>query len=223
MIKLSKLAQLLTTHAQPLKWALALLIINASTYSFALQHGSVKFDNQSIQIASFCLSGFVYFFVVYRLARPFGVQDLQALLILLFLPSFLLVDSTIKHALIITVLLCRWHKVSRIIGSTAAAIVGIALLYFGLPSLLYYYIYSPQNKVLFSKTDGVYYLYGYAWQNIPRTTYLLFRKVELLPGISLEKKVTDYTSDKPVTVIRTPEGKYKIVDIPSDIPSEIQK
>ncbi|MBP6745413.1 hypothetical protein KA344_09260 [bacterium] len=211
----NNLVSFVTKNAQSLKWAIALIIVNASTYSFVLKNGTVQFDNQFIQILSYCLSGLLYSFIVFRQLKPRGAQDIQALLILLFMPSFLFIDSTVKQALIILVFTVRWHRLTRIAGATVSTLAAMAMIYFGFPCFQYYYIQSDSNKVLYSRTDGIYCLYGYPWQNVPNTTYLLFRKVQLLPGISLAKKICDYTSDKKVIVTRTTEGEYKIVDIPT--------
>ncbi len=211
----NNLVSFVTKNGQSLKWAIALIIVNASTYSFVLKNGTVQFDNQFIQILSYCLSGLLSLFIVFRQLKPRGAQDIMALLLLLFMPSFLLVDSTVKQALIILVFAVRWHRVTRIAGATLSALAAMALIYYGFPCFLLYYIHPVSNRVLHSRTDGIYCLYGYPWQNVPSTTYVLYRKVQLLPGISLAKKICDHTTDKKVIVTRTIEGEYKIVDIPT--------
>ena len=211
----NNLVSFVTKNAKSLKWAIALIIVNASTYSFVVKNGTVQFDNKFIQILSYCLSALLYSFIVFRQLKPRGAQDIQALLILLFMPSFILIDSTVKQALIILVFAVRWHKITRIAGATVSTLAAMAMIYFGFPSLQCYYIEPDSNRVLYSRTEEIYYLYGYPWKNVPSTTYLLLRSVQLLPGISLAKKICDYTSDTEVFVTRTTEGEYKIVNIPT--------
>lgn len=212
-----RLLSSVTTHSEALNWALALLVVNASTYGFATQHGYLRFDNEVVRIILSCFSCLLVPFVIFRLFKPRSAQDIQALIILLLLPNCFDLGSTLQQILIALLLLSRWHKVTRIVGASLAIPTAAVLTYISVGQYLFYHQKSYSPAALYSRTDGIYCLYGSKWKEEDDTRYFLLRQVQLLPGISLANWICDYSSYKPVTVIRTPEGKYRIVDITSEI------
>jgi len=211
-----RLLSSVTTHSEVLKWALALLVVNASTYGFAMQHGTLKFDNEVVRVILSCFSCLLVPFVIFRLFKPRSAQDIQALILLLLLPNCFSLGM-LTPILIAIVLLFRWNKVARIVGASLAIPAVAAVAYIGVSLSLFHHQYTAKPAALYSRTDGIYCLYGSKWKDEDETRYFLLRQVQLLPGISLASWICDYASYKPVTVIHTPEGKYKVVDIPSEI------
>lgn len=218
--KRTRLATFFTSQAKPLTWAMALVVVNLLIGGFFEQQGHWEFDNETVAKASSYLSMGLYLFVVFRLIKPNGVQDIQALILLLILPN-------LEHPLmgigrlwlLLIVLAFRWTKFSRVVGLTAIALSiwmgsiamtclnGTAMASPG----------SPKGGEFCSKTDGIYFLYKFHYIWVPENVYGLFRQVPILPGIQLVKRVDLLFSRKEVCVCRTPEGNYTIVDGPPEV------
>lgn len=215
--KRTRLAIFFTTQAKPLTWAMALIVVNLSIGGFFEQQGHWEFTNDNAAEASSYLSYALYTLTLFRLIKPKGVQDIQALILLLILPNS---DSPLlylgREILLVIILVFRWTRFSRIVGLTAVAatlIMASALMNClhceggGVP-------YSPKNGELCSKTDNIYFLYRFPCGWYTNYAYGLFRQVPIIPGLQLIKRLDYINTDKTVCVCTTPEGNYIIVDGP---------
>ncbi len=216
----TKLAAFFTSQAKPLTWAMALIVVYLLIGGFFDLQGHWEFDNENVAKVSSYLSMALYLLVVFRLIKPSGVQDIQALILLLILPN-------LEHPLmgigrlwlLLIVLAFRWTKFSRVVGLTAIALSiwmgSLAMtclcgIETASPS-------SPKGGEFCSKTDGIYFLYKFHYDWVPANVYGLFRQVPILPGIQLVKRVDLLNSSREVCVSRTPEGNYTIVDGPPEV------
>ncbi|CAN5468914.1 hypothetical protein BH11CYA1_BH11CYA1_20080 [soil metagenome] len=213
----AKLSTFFASQATPLTWAMALIAVNILIGGFFEQQGHLEFDNENIANASYYLSITLYLLAIFRLIKPRGSQDIQALILLLILPNL---DKPVMYLgramLIMIVVLFRWTRLSRVVGLTAVTLsllIGPVLMTCisihgsGIP-------YSPKTGELCSKTDEIYCLYRFPCGWYTKYAYGLFREVPLLPGIKLVKRIDELATDKNVCVCTTPQGNYIIVDGP---------
>ena len=220
MNKPSTLTPLLTTYAQPLKWTLALIVLDLSTCGFAAQHGRPVFDSESIETISSCLSALLYLFVTYRLFKPRGVQDIQALMLLVLLPDppFVYVVWT-KQFFLLIVLAYRWKRYQQRLGLAIIALQTIQLvIYLNTNSPCWLSDQTPETPktgVFYKKIDELYSLYQYRGPCLQQKRYVLFRQVQLCPGVSLLKKIGWRVSGQPVSARQTRVGSYTLFDAPA--------
>lgn len=222
MNKPNNLTPLLTTYAQPLKWALALVVVYLSTVLFTAQHGLVAFDSNIVATVSTCLSCFLYLFTTFRLVKPRGVEDIQALMLLVLLPDppFAYVVWT-KLIFILIILAFRWTSLERKLGLIAIALQIIQLIIdlgssnCRLPPYYHYLPDSPGTGILCSKTDDLHYLYKYPTENSKYKRYVLFRQVKLCPGVKLIRRLAWRTSNQENSARRNPDGTYTVFDDPA--------
>lgn len=220
MNKFSKLATILTTQAKPLTWAMALIAVHLLIGGFYARQGYWEFNNESIAKVSSYLSIFLYLFVLFRLIKPKGAQDIQATMLLLILPNLEHPLMGIGRVLFLLVVLAfRWTGFSRVVGLTAVSLVLLItpMIMSCLSSENCAIPYSPKTGEFCSQTDGVYFLYKYHYSWVPTPVYGLFRQVQIFPGIRLVKPIDNLFSSRDVCVCRTPEGNYTIVDGPPEI------
>ncbi len=222
MNKPNNLTPLLTTYAQPLKCTLALIVVYLSSVLFEAEHGRVVFDSEIIATVSTCLSCMLYLFVTFRLVKPRGVEDIQALILLVVLPDppFAYVVWT-KLVFILIILAFRWTSLERKLGLIAIAlqIVQLTIDLGGstcrLPPYYHYLADSPGTGIMCSKTDDLHYLYKYPTENSKYKRYVLFRQVKLCPGVNLVKRLAWRTSDQENSARRNQDGSYTVFDDPA--------
>jgi hypothetical protein len=223
MNKPSNLTPLLTTYAQPLKWTLALIVLDLSTSGFTAQHGRPVFNNELIETISSCLSALLYLFVIYRLFKPRSVQDIQALMLLVLLPDppFVYVVWT-KQFFLLIVVAYRWKRYQQKLGLAIIALQIVQLvIYLNTNSPCWLSDQtpdSPKTGVFYRKIDELYSLYQYRGPCLQQKRYVLFREVQLCPGVSLLKKVAWRVSFQPVSATKTRNGTYSLWDVRPDIP-----
>lgn len=156
-----------------------------------------------------------YLFILYRLFRPNGNQDLLTFLVLVIgLPLGGYIWSVHTVALAVLVYLFRWQEKMRMIA--AAAFIPITLLIMSSLSFIYtpeYFSPPVLQKFLFEHpvplctVDGIYKLTSRG------RTYVLYREVQLVPGLYmrkfLEEKIGIRTGD--ARIQKGSNGKYVIV------------
>lgn len=222
MNKPKNLTPLLTTYAQPLKWTLALILVYLSTVLFEAEHGRVVFDSEIVATVSTCLSCFLYLFVTFRLVKPRGVDDIQALILLVLLPDppFAYVVWT-KLVFILIILAFRWTSLERKMGLLAIALqilqltIDLGSSTCRLPPYYHYLSDTPGTGILCSKTDDLHYLYKYPTENSKYKRYVLFRQVKLCPGVKLIRRLAWRTSDQENSARRDQDGSYTVFDDPA--------
>ena len=222
MNKPSNLTPLLTTSAQPLKWALGVIVVYLSTVLFEAEHGRVVFDSEIVATVSTYLSCILYLFVIFRLVKPRGVEDIQALMLLVLLPDppFAYVVWT-KLVFILIILAFRWTSLERKLGLIAIALQIVQLtIDLGsstcrLPPYYHYLADSPATGILCSKTNDVHYLYKYPTEDSRYKRFVLFRQVKLCPGVSLVRRLAWRTSNQGNSARRNQDGSYTLFDDPA--------
>jgi len=216
----------LIANGKSLQWVMALLALVTVIGGFFEKQGCVVFDSPTFELINTSIRGAILLFVLFRLIRPRDQQDLQALMILMVMPfSGDIYTGLASLVALCVTLLCRWHLLARIVGLSAMALCvfvmpkllvpGCSIGTDGIPN-------SPSKGIFVSKTDDIYFLYRYWYNNwlwqrlgsvrVKEQTYGLFKVVSIFPGLSLVKRIDYINSKTDPIVCRTPEGNYTIVD-----------
>jgi hypothetical protein len=156
-----------------------------------------------------------YLFILYRLFRPDGHQDLLMFLFLVIgLPLGGYIWTVPTVALAVLVYVCRWQEETRMF----AAVVFIPITQMIMGSLLF--IYTPEyfsplvlQKFLFAhpvplcSVDGVYRLTSNG------RTFVLYREVQILPGLYMRKFLEEKAGIRSddASIRKGSDGKYEIV------------
>jgi len=202
--------------ADNLRWAVTYLIIAATVNGFFATHGYIVIESMEvIKILSTLFLGLTTF-IFLRQIKPAGAQDIQALVVMLILPTPDFNYTCIAELMPQVELACRWFKPTRLL-----AIVPLIFICYEMPWGLIQgcNIMAPPTKdgaTVIDTADGIYKLCSYDSYYGGGRLYALFREVEITPGISFVKRL-DHGSYcyKPI-LQRTPDNQYVIVPSPKE-------
>lgn len=114
--------------ADNLRWAVTYLIIAATVNGFFATHGYIYIESMEVKkVLSTIFLGLTTF-ILLRQIKPAGAQDIQAMIMMLILPTPNFDYSCISALVSKIVLVCRWTKPARLL-----AIVPLFLISYVMP------------------------------------------------------------------------------------------
>lgn len=210
----------LTQNAATLQWTFALLILDLIVGSFFANQGYWDIESRAAGVFFSFLSAYLYFCVLYRIAKPKGAEHAQVMMFLLLIPktdialNFLL--QQILVAMIVLQPFLNRFQICSLIVVAFTILPAAKMLADRYPpvletsSILYTPPATTKNGYQISTTDLLYKLYRFDddWNKTP--TYRLLRVLPVCPGLSLVKEVAKISSSGSVQVVLSETGKYSI-------------
>lgn len=197
--------------ADNLRWAVTYLIIAATVGGFFNTHGYIVIESMEvIKILSTIFLGLTTF-IILRQIKPAGAQDIQALAVMLILPTPDFNYTCIAELMPQVVLACRWFKPTRLL-----AVVPLLFICYLIPWGLIQGCNmgaapTKEGATVIDTADGIYKLCSYHTYYDGGRLYALFREVEIMPGISFVKRVEHGSYCYKPSLQRTPDNQYVIV------------
>ncbi len=210
----------LTQNAATLQWSFALLILDLIVGSFFANQGYWDIESRAAGVFFNFLSAYLYFCVLYRLAKPKGAEQAQVMMFLLLIPktdialNFLL-EQILVAMIVLQPFLNRFQICSLIVVAftilpTATMLADRIPPVLEPSSILYTPPATTKNGYHISTTDRLYKLYRFDddWNKTP--TYRLLRVLPVCPGLSLVKEVAKISTSGDVQIVLSETGKYSI-------------
>ncbi len=213
----------LRQNAAALQWSFALLILDLIVGSFFANQGYWDIESRAAGVFFNFLSAYLYFCVLYRLAKPKGAEQAQVMMFLLLIPKTdIALNFLIQQILIAMIVLqpflnrfqiCSLLVVAFTILPTATMLSGWLPPVLEPSSMLYTPPATTKDGYHISTTDQLYKLYRFDddWHQPP--TYRLLRVLPICPGLSLVKELTKISTSGDVQVALSETGKYSIENV----------
>ncbi len=208
-------------NADAIKWLMILFVLRAIVGQFYENQGFWHIASSEARALIATIAFALSMFIIFRLVKRRGSDDLKALMVFMLLPSQNnCVSSLFELVIIFSFVMFRLGlpNIPWVIGLLCiGAFCGIRM-----PALFTYDSPPPNpvNGTFVSSIDGIYNLYKFDGPYAPNFyDFVLYREVKVFPGVSLAKSIDHVRSPDGVAAARTPDGNYVIVDGVPPLPS----
>ncbi|MBP9091492.1 hypothetical protein KBI23_10715 [bacterium] len=209
----------LRQNAAVLQWSFALIVLDLIVGSFFANQGYWNIESTTAEVFFKLLSAYLYFCVLYRIAKPKGAEHAQVMMFLLLIPKTDIALNFILQQILVAMIvlqpfLNRFQNCSLLV--VALTVLPAAKMYADMrpvletSSILYTPPATTKNGYHISTTDQLYKLYRFDDDGNKTPTYRLLRVIPACPGLSLVKEVTKISTTGDVEVKRSEAGKYII-------------
>ncbi|CAN5468878.1 hypothetical protein BH11CYA1_BH11CYA1_20070 [soil metagenome] len=203
----------LTRNAATLQWSFALVALDILVGGFFANQGYWELSNSTAERICNVCGIFLSAFVVYRLAKPQGLQHIQSMMLLLLLPKTeLSVWFLIQQTLVALVVVQRGLSHRQMSSFLIIAAITLPLPLLVALATQYSPVATTKGGKLISTIDKLYSLYAFEFVPEP-CNYKLFRVIPVVPGFNLVKKIAEMPSTTPVQVKCSKTGAYSIEKI----------